>query len=386
MACLARWPSIVTALLLASCAREEMPPGTGPDFQAPTVVETVPENGSAVPGFDDDAYIRFDEPVGDPRSLGRVVQTSPAWAYEISAGRRDVKIRPRGGWKANVVYTFRIPPGLRDLVRNQTREPIELSFSTGEEFWETRTSGVVWDRETVRRLRDIAVHVIGGDSVPYAAVSDTGGNFALSGLQPGDYWAFAFRDQNQNRMLDRRFEPHDSGLVSLPDPTSTVRLDLWLTTPDSTAPVLASARFTDSLNVRLEFDDLLDPDARLDSAAVGVTAEGTGEVWPVAEFAVGDLATVDSMAAPEAETDSIGEASGTPERVRPQRHVSVRLERAVAAGSYDLVARGFLNLRGLSGGGDTTLVYEAPAARPEEEETDPDMEVPDGEGREEEGT
>ena len=55
----------VLAILLVSCAREEMPPGTGPDFEAPAVVEMFPRYGSAVPGMDEDAYVRFDEPLGD---------------------------------------------------------------------------------------------------------------------------------------------------------------------------------------------------------------------------------------------------------------------------------------------------------------------------------
>ena len=228
------------ALIGAACAREEMPPGTGPDFEAPAVVEMFPLPRSAVPDLDEDAFVRFDEPMGDPRSVSRLVETSPAGLYLINAGRKSVRIRPSDGWRPGVVYTFRIPPGLRDLVRNQTREPIEFLFTTGPEFFDTRAGGAVWDRETVRRVRDIAVHVIGGDSIPYAAVTDTGGNFALSGLPPGDYWAFAFRDQNRNRTLERDFEPHDSGRVSLSDSATLVQLELWLTPPDSTPPLLAS--------------------------------------------------------------------------------------------------------------------------------------------------
>ena len=371
-----------------------MPPGTGPDFEPPVVTEMFPTHGSAVPGLDEDAYIRFDEPLGDPRTVSRVVQTSPAWAYEIDAGRRSVRIRPVEGWRPGVVYTFRIPPGLRDLVRNQTSEPIEWLFTTGSEFVETRTSGVAWDRETVRTVREIAVQVIGSDSVPYAAVTDTSGSFSIAGLPTGYYWAFAFRDQNRNRVLDRDFEPYDSGLVSLPDPTTAVRLEFWLVAPDSTPPVLSSAQATDSLNLRLEFDDLLEPDARVDSASVRVTMVGSGEEWPVAEFVIGAPAPVDSTP-PEApafdvDRDDEADAGGPPrlepgeepgrgaadsssvetltvERARPQNFVSVRLGRGLVQGTYDVSARGFTNLRRLTGGGDTTMVYEPPPVAPPEE-------------------
>ncbi|NNK47879.1 MAG: hypothetical protein HKP01_03300, partial [Gemmatimonadetes bacterium] len=54
-------------------------------------------------------------------------------------------------------------------------------------------------------------------------------------------------------------------------------------------------------------------------------------------------------------------------RPRPQRFVSVRLDRALAAGVFEVSASGFWNLRGLSGGGDTTMVYEPPPPVPESE-------------------
>ncbi|MGB5527561.1 MAG: hypothetical protein WBN79_11905, partial [Gemmatimonadota bacterium] len=192
------------------------------------------------------------------------------------------------------------------------------------------------------------------------------------------------RDQNRNRTMERDFEPHDSGRVSLSDSTTIVQLELWLTTPDSTAPLLGSVGASDSLTLRLEFDDLLEPDASLDGASVGVVEVGTGEEWPVAEFVVGDLAVA---AAPEdgVEPDSLaGEvALDDPEvipalqvdRARPQRFVSVRMGRPLIGGEYDVSARGFRNLRLLAGGGDTTFVYEPPAAIPEEE---PAQEESDG--------
>jgi hypothetical protein len=269
--------------------------------------------------------------------------------------------------------------------------------------------GTVWDRETVRTVRGAAFRVIGSDSVPYAAVADTGGHFVLPALPVGEYWAYAFRDQNQNTVLDRDFEPHDSGRVLLPDPTSIVRLDLWLTSPDSTPPQLVSATATDSLRLRLEFDDLLEPDASLAEASVSVALSTTGEEWPIAEFVVGDLPVVDSTAVDSAgiaaDGDSIAAASesaavrsdslpvgaevqrdssilepGMPEiaspgeapiageapieRARPERFVRVLLERALTGGVFEVRAQGFLNLRLLTGGGDTTMVYEPPPPVP----------------------
>jgi len=403
---LARRLSPVLALVLAGCARAEMPPGTGPDFDPPLVVEMFPEYGAVVPDLDEDAFVRFNEPLGDPRSVARVVQTSPAWLYVVNAGRRNVRIRPRDGWRPGVVYRFRIPAGIRDLIRNETREPIDLLFTTGTELSATRTIGRVMDRETVRSVRDASILVLDLDSIPYWAVTDTGGNFTVPSLPMGDYWAFAFRDQNRNKLLEREFEPYDSGRVSLPESESVVKLEFWLTVRDSTPPVLGAAEATDSLHLKLEFDELLEPDSLPGEALVRVVQRDSGEEWPVEEFVVGALPVVadttstepaDSVRAePEGQAPDVPPDAGEEvrqdvvplqppesdqlERGRPQRFVTVRLGRALSGGTYDVTARGFLNLRLLAGGGDTTLVYVPPPPEPAEPENGEGKEGQDGPG------
>jgi hypothetical protein len=228
--------------------------------------------------------------------------------------------------------------------------------------------------------------VTGADSIPYASVTDTAGDFSLLGLPTGSYWAFAYRDQNRNRTLEREFEPYDSARVQLADSVSRVEVQLWLTPPDSTPPVLTGAEVVDSLTVRLEFDDLLDPEASLDSAFVRITSRSAGEMWDVRDFAFGvtvfaDTAIAgmeaDSTEAAVAAEDSVeGPPAGSPEviqpdsvtgdsvgfqaRPRPERLVTVRLERSLAVGEYAVATGGFVNLRSLVGGGDTTFVFEPP--------------------------
>jgi len=75
------------------------------------------------------------------------------------------------------------------------------------------------------------------------------------------------------------------------------------------------------------------------------------------------------------------------ERSRPQRFVTVRLGRALSGGTYDVAARGFLNLRLLVGGGDTTMVYVAPPPPAEIPEPENGEEMGDGtEGQDASGT
>ncbi len=412
----------------AACAREEMPPGHGPDFEPPAVVEMFPVYGSAVPDLDEDAFIRFDEPLGDPRSVQSMLFTSPAWTYEVRTGRSNARIRPSDGWRPDVVYHFKIRPGLRDLIRNETRTPIEFLFTTGSELTATQTVGRILDRESVRLIRGAQVLVLGADSVPYVAETDTAGMFTIVSLPTGAYWAFGFEDQNSNRLLDRDFESHDSSRVDLPDATARADLELWLVPPDTTPPMLVEARALDGLQVRLDFDDLLEPDHPLATASVRISVADTGEEWPIEDFLIGapevaeDSAAAVSDSAAAGSPDSatvvpqdtagarpdveVGEVSGGNERAggrrarappepdsdraRPQQYVTVRLARALEAGTYVAGASGFANLRLLTGGGDTTFVFEPPPPEaaepvdPEEAQVEPavgpesDGEIPPG--------
>jgi hypothetical protein len=250
------------------------------------------------------------------------------------------------------------------MIRNATREPIDLLFTTAESLTATVAAGRVLDRETVRSVRDALVLVVGTDSVPYAAQTDTAGYFSLPSLPEGDYWAYGFRDQNRNRLLERELEAYDSALVSLPDSEATVDLELWLTAPDTTAPVLGEVEAADSLRLRLRFDDLLDPELDPSSVALRVTSEETAEALPVIGLVVGQGA-----AAPDAASDSVsidreggegGEPDVTELRQRPENLLTVRLGRALTEGTYRVQVQGLPNLRSLLVGGDTTFVYVPP--------------------------
>ena len=63
--------ALIAVALAAGCAKQELPPGTAPDRTPPQVTETWPEYGEAVSDLDGNAWIRFDEPLSDPRGVER---------------------------------------------------------------------------------------------------------------------------------------------------------------------------------------------------------------------------------------------------------------------------------------------------------------------------
>jgi hypothetical protein len=302
-------------VLVAGCANVEAPPGTGPDFEPPGVVERYPAPGAVVPELDDDAWIRFDEPLQSPRNLERSLDISPAWDWRFNPRISGFSVRPREGWRQGAVYRIRIAPGVSDLIRNRTRQVIEWTFSTGPAISETRIDGIVYDRVTVSGVPDARLLFLSADSVPYSVVSDTGGVYGMRSLPPADYTVYAFLDRNRNRRLDRQAEPWDSATVSLPEPSSRYAVDLWMIPPDSTPPRLLSVVAFDTLTLSLEFDEPLDPEASLEEAVVTVSGPPGLEAIPVAGMRVGQPGTVfrdDSEAGVDPDTASAEQPRAEP--------------------------------------------------------------------------
>jgi len=383
-----------------SCANVEAPPGTSPDLAPPTVRERYPAPDAVVPDLDGDVVLRFDEPVQSPRSLERQLDYSPAFEWRFTAMTNGFKVRPRDGWRPDVIYRVRLEPGVSDLLRNRTTLPIEWSFSTGPEIPPTRIEGTIFDRVTVSGVRDARLLFLPPDSTPYTVVSDTGGVFSMRGLPPGSYTILGFVDQNQNRRLDDAFEPWDSAEVVLADANARLALDLWMIPPDSTPPSLIGATARDSLTVVLELDDPIDPGAPLDAVVVSLSAEdgepgpavdsvvvgvpesvpdslaaAAGEEAEGAEVPIPDdslpgeaEAAEEEAAAPEPEAEPEPEGQELEQEVlrrtdlppAPSTSVTAHLASPLRVGTWRVRASGLANLRALVGGGDTTFVYEPP--------------------------
>lgn len=415
--------AVVVGVLAVGCAREEAPPGSLPDTRPPQVASTRPDDGAVVPDFDESLRIQFDEPVNVSPGYLRQVSVSPAWRLVTDFGFSDIRLRPEGGWRDGVIYTFRFPADLADILGNRREEGFDLRFSTGPPIVPTRASGRLLDRVDGTGIRDGRVIFLSeaADSIPYSVVSDTGGVFELEALPPGRYTAWGFEDLNANLRLDRDLEPYDSVAFELPDSTSSARITLRAVEPDSTPPVLAVAEALDSVTVRLEFDDPLEPEQDTTTARVVVSDTATGRSWPVVAWSVGELsadedtaaadtvtadtavadtaatdtaATGDSVptdttaAEPAAEPDTVSadaaadttsESSARSDSIPlPSRELILRLGRPLEDGAtYRVRFEGFTNLRKLAGAGDTTFVYEAvgdtatpPSVAPDAAETD----------------
>ncbi len=408
---------MVVPLVGTACARQEPPPGAVPESQPPRIAELHPPRDTVLGELDGPARVRFDEPINAPGDLRGQLRASPAYRYRTSAGHHGVEIRPEEGWRPGAVYVLELTGGVADLLNNRREEPVRWRFSTGPPVTETEVTGTLWDRVSGEQLQEGRAHFLAldGDSIPYAAVPDSGGRFRLESVPPGRYRAFGFVDRNRNLSLDRRLEPSDSVTFELGGPDARAELELVLVEPDSTPPVLGPVETRDSVTVRLTFDDYLLPEQELPSDAVGLRRTGAEEELPLAGLRVlteadleaadapadtaaatpadtVDEAPEDTAAAPppeevdEAPADTAEAAPGdtvvSPVELLPTRELEVRTAVPMAPDTYRIRVRGVENLRGLAGGGDTTFVHvrrDTAAARdtavPPDSTTPPDTAV-----------
>ncbi|MCG8467390.1 MAG: hypothetical protein MJB57_04170 [Gemmatimonadetes bacterium] len=389
---------LVAAIGCVACAQELPPPGALPDEIPPSIQRIEPAPDSVVPGFDGSLRIRYDEPVNIPNDLVRRMFVSPMEPYLMETGFSDMRLEPERGWRENVVYCFSIPEGVSDLLRNRVEEPTEFCFSTGAEIANTRVAGSVTDGITGLPQNEARVAFVPADSMAalddtiegdrrfhYGALADQEGRFRARALPPGTYRAFGFIDQNRNLDFDRRLEPYDSATFVAGEDSLT-QLDFVTIPPDSTGPVLLRAQATDRVTIQLEYDDyLINPATERPTVSVRDSARGI-EI-EVLEAHVGQPSQVrfatDTVAA-QVRPDSVGgpepgaergdpavdpslsdpedpAAAGPSDPPLPSRFIAVRVATPLDSITYIVSTSGVVNVRTLTGGGDTSFVAEPPA-------------------------
>jgi hypothetical protein len=292
---------------VAACAVIEDPPGGPPDYAAPVIAAVIPDSGTVVPDLEKPLRIEFDEVISEQSGggLDRLVQFSPrVRELSVSWKRNAIEIRPKDGWRPNVVYRVVLQPGVADLRNNRMEEGRTVVFTTGGEIPPTSLAGAVldWENGKVGRLALVEAILL-PDSLVYTAQADSVGEFTLAEIPRGQYLVVATIDANTNRLRESR-EAFDSVSVTL---DSTATHDFWTVVRDTLGPQLREVSLADSLTVGLEFSQKLRP-GHPDSAAVTVWLLPDTVAVPVA--AVWTAATYDSVAAAgRALADSIAQAA-----------------------------------------------------------------------------
>jgi hypothetical protein len=279
--------------VLLACASVGDPPGGPPDVAPPKIVSIKPESGAVVPKFNDDIVIQFDETIeeqagGGSRGGGAVgggleqqILLSPvAGPLKVSWHRSSVHVKPKEGWQRRV-YRLQVLPGFYDLRRNRFDSSATVLFSRGPAIGHARIGGIAlkWVEQAVL-LRALIEAVPLADTVGYLTVADSGGQFNIENLQPGRYIIYATADENGDRRRGLR-EAYDSVEVTL-DSSSNVAL--YTFPHDTVPPRPRTATFVDSVTVRVEFSEPLDPAKSFDTTNVRVVELPDSTPVPIARI------------------------------------------------------------------------------------------------------
>lgn len=266
------------------------PSGGVRDAEAPRVLSTTPEHRATVPGFADGVVFVFDETLSERNIIGNVLVSPETGVPHLDRKGNELHVSIAGGWQPNLVYRVVILPGIQDRFNNVRREPAEIVFSTGAPMIPTAIGGVVIDRLNERPLASMRVVAVGvRDTVAHATVTDTAGFFGLRFLPLSPYTITAYEDVNRNKKRDPN-ERFDVKTINIGTERDTIPLEFSLLRPDTLPARLLRADPRDSIEVRLVFDDYLDPTQPLSELSNEMyrmpdsTVVGTGRIVTVREM------------------------------------------------------------------------------------------------------
>ena len=262
--------------VVLACASVGDPPGGPPDIAPPRIISIRPESGAVVPNFNDDITIQFDETIEEQATAGRsegvagleqqILLSPVAGRLNVDWHRSRVTVKPKEGWKRRV-YRLEVLPGFTDLRRNKFDSSTTVLFSRGPAIGHARIGGIAlkWVEQSIL-LRALIEAVPLPDTVGYLTMADSGGQFNIENLQPGKYIVYATADANNDRHRSLR-EAYDSVEVTV---DSSANVALYTFPHDTIPPRPRTATFVDSVTVRVEFSQALDPTKSLDSTNLRV--------------------------------------------------------------------------------------------------------------------
>lgn len=271
----------------------------------PVVAEVVPDTFAVVEAGDRTLRLRFNERISerpDRGSLADAVTVSPRTGdVRVSHHRFGLDIELDGGLQPDLVYRVAVSPTLNDMFGNRMAVPFEWIFTTGGEVRPNAVVGQVWDATSgapiegalieARRAAGIEAST---DTFPYVASTDAAGIFAVRYLPDGAIDVRVWQDINGNGEVEL-LEPVWRQQIRVGFADTLIIAHAPLLAGDSTVASAVSAEVLDSLTVRVNFDDFLDPTAPSEGIRAVVTPalDSVGEpLQPAEETPIPEVARV----------------------------------------------------------------------------------------------
>ena len=193
---------IICHLSFNSCARMGSPDGGWYDDDPPQVISCSPEDKSTNVSSKK-ISILFDEYIKLEDATSKVIVSPPQLEMpEIKASGKKIIVELQDSLKENTTYTIDFSDAISDNNEGNPMGNYTYCFSTGEQIDTFEVSGYVLDASNLEPIKGILVGLYDdlADSAfktkPMLRVSrtDSRGRFAVKGIAPGTYRAYALQD------------------------------------------------------------------------------------------------------------------------------------------------------------------------------------------------
>ena len=294
--------------LLGSCASGvgQVPPGGPPDSTAPSIISTIPPNGS-VNFRGETVEVEFSEYIQESAlPAATIITPIPAVPPDYSWSGRTLSIEFDAPLVSDRTYAISFGSAISDLSGNRLGNPLTLRFSTGPRI----DSGMI--RGDVLGIGKRRVFVYAymmpstsptfGDTLQpdqtrpdfIAPVADNGA-FSLEGLPPGRFRLFAIADEYNDQLFTPGSDaygtaPSDITLAEDDRAVSGVIIRLQPAPTDVAPPTLYAASSITSTRSEIRFSEPIDTATLRTANFTLSTATGPVRITDVWRSAVSRLA------------------------------------------------------------------------------------------------
>jgi len=211
---------LVISLLAFSCAKQSTPMGGPQDEDPPKVVEMSPKDQS-LNIKPEEIIITFDEYIKLENATKNIIITPRINKDEVifTALKNTLVIELNQELEDSTTYVFNFQKSIQDLSEGNPAEYLKLVFSTGASIDSLTFSGNVNNYFPSRndKIEDAIVGLYPVDDTTdifiappyYLTQVDSTGNFNITNIKAGKYFAYAWLDDNNSLKAEYKTEAFD---------------------------------------------------------------------------------------------------------------------------------------------------------------------------------
>lgn len=206
------------ALLAWGCANVKPPTGGAQDFDPPVLdsAATIPAYGQT--NFRGQKLVfPFNEDIA-AQQAGQKLIFNPALDQRVNATvyRNQLEIRLTEPLSDSTTYTLEFWSVVEDLTEKNPVPILQWTFSTGPQIDSLSLRGKVVSNDTKEPLAGALVAlypvesanplVVRNEAARFLTKTDERGGFTFAFLPPGEFWLFAYQDENDSRRCEEKEE------------------------------------------------------------------------------------------------------------------------------------------------------------------------------------